>query len=533
MIRLAALRDRTQLRSVQSDARLARWLVEHPQDVTALQLRQLSTSLHGFTIDIGLLERSRRDVDTLMRLDPTDPRPLSDYVDDRRVTLGNALLAGIEGLGRLDIGHVPTFLRLQDRWRSDPAVLLGLVDEADLVRTDALRLALDVDPGSVGPRLQMVRLDARLMTYLVTPVVVGGNTDATIRQTIADVAQRGVAAAAELSAAGSGATPRERAEALKLSAEIRRAWWYPLLTTEPDAARTTIFAAIDELEEAKTILLAEPDPAGDTFLEAVVFATRGLTYRMAAASVRQDETDEIDRLTALAIKVEQEAADFQARHPQELEPAPVVLGACAEISWRADAALALGEGRYDDAIAAWQRYIETFGDDPGALIDLGWNQYLAGDVAAARDTTARVETLAPDEPVAAANSALIEAASGRPEEALSAVDRLVEDLESLTPASQMASATSFIRDLGDLAGARAETREVVRSMSTRLSGWIVAHSPLLSTATRPSGSCSRTVSSGRAWRSAIRRPPMSGVIGDWPSVKGSRHSWRTARWSTP
>ena len=262
-----------------------------------------------------------------------------------------------------------------------------------------------------------------------------------------------------------------------MSAEIRRAWWYPLLTTEPDAARTTIFAAIDELEEAKTILLAEPDPAGDTFLEAVVFATRGLTYRMAAASVRQDETDEIDRLTALAIKVEQEAADFQARHPQELEPAPVVLGACAEISWRADAALALGEGRYDDAIAAWQRYIETFGDDPGALIDLGWNQYLAGDVAAARDTTARVETLAPDEPVAAANSALIEAASGRPEEALSAVDRLVEDLESLTPASQMASATSFIRDLGDLAGARAETREVVRSMSTRLSGWIVAQQP--------------------------------------------------------
>ncbi len=473
LFRLASLRDRDLAISLEAQGQLDRLIQRDPGNVVDLRSLQLQSSLNGWLVDPGYFDQTRATADAILRVDPTNYQALADYVDDGRVALGHDL-ALFALATRRDTGHQPTLVREQRRWIAEAKYIRNLLAQGRELREDAVRLAVELDPGRAEPRLQLARIDARMLiplaqyAYPVEPPA--SAVDDTLRAEVAIVARQGLEDVGRALDPSLARTPREEAEAHKLASDIWRTWWFPLTMTDSAAAHDAGVRAVEELEAAKALLDANPDVTGDVFMEEQVYLARSIAFLMASY-----DPDGLDPRSpdyrAKAKQANQEYAAFKAAHPEPLIHPRSSFGSCSDTSLRQQAAVDLAADRLPEAQAGLRAFLAHYPGDPAARIDLGWAAYLAGELDAARADTARFEELLPADPLGPSNATIIELAAGRRIDADAAVERFIVDLDRIPMASRLAAAAAFGRDLGDLAVDRPDVRDDVRMVAQRFAQW--------------------------------------------------------------
>jgi Flp pilus assembly protein TadD len=485
--KIAGMRDGL-VHSVERDQHVQAILESHPESLIELQAQLTTYALHMGVTDSGYMEQLRATADRILQLDPHNAQALEQVVSSQVIYGGLGFIPGSASM-IAPVGHARTYDYLASQRARDARKIGAFLEQVTAIRPYATRWAEEVQPGALAPLVQRARLSGSaehwLYNYLYSVERDGEQAPLPDRELAAQylpVWERAVQDAQRALEAEREGTAYERIQAHQLMVELWGHRYHTTYESEPDAATEAAAEGLRHGQEAARLLEAEPEP--DT---AMIWAgyyslvQAAITARVDAAQ-RGDgalEAEYSSLVNSAFARLLEAGSQGQAETAQA--EAYLTRESCAGSEVRQEARQAVAEGNPARAVELLERYRESYPQDPGGILDLGWYQYLAGDLDGALATTESFETLAPAHPFGPGNRAIILLAQGRAGEARQALARVWDLLAATEPVGlQLQYLISTGNDLAALARDNRDTRPGLREAIPAMEGYVDALSPAAS-----------------------------------------------------
>jgi tetratricopeptide (TPR) repeat protein len=462
LLRLAFLRDHD-FGSLETEINLDTLIRLDPDNIANLQSLMSHWSVLVGVEDPSFAVQDRKTADRILDLDPSNLGAISEIVQTGDFLVGQPFNDGT-ALVR-PIGHEPTFAALQEQRRRDPAALRAMQAQVSQIEPYVVRWAEEIQPGSIKPLVYRASLSYEVASWYFNYVEVNPDLDPGFRPD-PKIARRYEETFAQAAADGEEALASKRdgdpRDWLQLYEDLINLWAQrATMVREPSPERDQVMANIAAIAEraaaAVTDLAGSPDAVDQERRANDGLFVAYLTLRNYYANAGdQNAAARYGRLlTAVVTRDAQLSTEFK-KDLQELV-SDLKRRVCpeGERKTQAQELIATDPAKAVDLL---QKYAEVFPTDPQGLIQLGWAQYLTGDLNAAATTTRRAQEVAPLHPHPPANLAVIAAGQGDVTAAQEHIAQMTTDLAQLPLGVQL----NDIQGLGGDLLASARDREVSR-----------------------------------------------------------------------
>ena len=465
LLRLAYLRDGAYT-SIESKANLDRLVEMRPDNIADLQSMMLYWSLRKYLEDPTYVAKERAIAERILEVDPSNVGAIEQIVRSADLTLGTELADGTATLR--PVGHEPTFLALQAARQRDPELLREMERQVDDIRPYALRWSEEIEPESMEPLVYRASLSNRVAWWYYNYAFVnalydpGFSPDSKVIERYHEVFAQAVE---DADAALDSDRRRDPRVMLVLYTDLIDLWtqrYFALQAGPEDERLQAVERLTRHTQDAVAVVEEELGRSPD---DVQLASSTYISLISAYAALRQHHTGvgddtEAGRYEELMAQASQSFAELGAISVDNTRDDEVFLTreVCPEGAQREKAQELLAEDPAA-AAAALKEYVGSFPADPAGLIDLGWAQYLAGDLQDAIQTTQRAREEAPQHPVPAGNLAVFAAAAG--EDTEEPASAFLAALEDLPLGLRIQHLNAFSADLVGLARESEQARETV------------------------------------------------------------------------
>lgn len=415
---LAATRDTNLYTSIEAKQHLDAALAINPHSLPDLQMLLNYYVLRTIFLDPDYIRDVQATADRILEVDPGNVQALETVVQTV-VNYTELRLSDDTGLITFPIGDVRTFQKQQVARSTDLAQVQQVVAQFDSARPYVVRWAEEVQPQAPAPLLYGARLRQKSENFLFHHQFSSDPATKTALRTLHEATwQQAITATNRVLEPGRQAPPRAQAEAHTLLSRLWNSrYWLAVFDQDAAAQEPALRQSAQHAELAAALLDANPAATiWERALDHAVYTDLLIAAYLMGANVRAwGHADEEARYNTLAQTTQERLATLQQQMLAGFQTEETYLGSsvCTTGQVLQDGLQALNAGDAPKARDLFQQYVTAFPQDPTGVLDLGWAQYLSGDLSAALTTTVQFEQQAPEQPEGPGNRAVILLALGQ------------------------------------------------------------------------------------------------------------------------